>query len=91
MLVFEGKTRALEEKLLRARTRTNNKLNPHMMLSPGIEPRPLWWEASALTTEPSLLPHSFFFEFFRSSSLIGSCGSFGIASYAGCPEGHTVS
>ena len=36
--------------------RTNNKLNPHMTSSPGIEPGPHWWKASALTTAPSLLP-----------------------------------
>ena len=36
--------------------RTNNKLNPHMTPSPGIKPGPHWWEASALTTAPSLLP-----------------------------------
>ena len=31
--------------------------NPHMTPSPGIEPGPHWWEASAgLTTAPSLLP-----------------------------------
>ena len=35
---------------------TNNKLNPHMTPSPVIEPGPHWWEASALTTAPSLLP-----------------------------------
>ena len=28
-----------------------------MMTSPGIEPEPHWWEASALTTAPSLLPN----------------------------------
>ena len=28
-----------------------------MTPSPGIEPGPHWWEASALTTAPSLLPH----------------------------------
>ena len=27
------------------------------MPSPGIEPGPHWWEASALTTAPSLHPH----------------------------------
>jgi len=27
-----------------------------MMLGPGIEPGTHWWEASALTTVPSLLP-----------------------------------
>ena len=54
----EGKTGVPREKPLGARTRTNNKLNPHMTPSPGIEPRPHWWEASALTTAPSLLPIS---------------------------------
>ena len=44
------------EKPFRARTRTNNKLNLRMTLSPGIEPGPHWWEVSALTTVPSLLP-----------------------------------
>ena len=27
---------------------TNNKLNPHMASTPGVEPGPHWWEASAL-------------------------------------------
>ena len=36
--------------------RTNNKLNPHMASTPGIEPGPHGWETSALTTVPSLLP-----------------------------------
>jgi len=35
-------------KTLGARTRTNNKLNPHMTPRPGIEPGPHWWKASAL-------------------------------------------
>ena len=58
VLVFEerGKTGVPGEKPLVARTRTNNKLNPHMTPSPGIEPGPHWWETSALTTAPSLLP-----------------------------------
>ena len=51
----EGKTGVPGEKPLGARTRTNNKLNPHMTPRPGIEPGPHWWEASALTTAPSLL------------------------------------
>ena len=38
----EGKTGVPKEKPLGARTRTNNKLNPHLMRSPGIEPRPHW-------------------------------------------------
>ena len=28
-----------------------------MMLGPGIEPGPHWWEASTLTTAPILLPY----------------------------------
>jgi len=43
-------------KTLRARARTNNKLNPHMTPGLGIEPGTRWWEESALTTAPSLLP-----------------------------------
>ena len=55
MLVFKerGKPGAPGEKSLRARTRTNNKLNPHMTPSPGIEPGPYWWEVIAHTTAPS--------------------------------------
>ena len=41
---------------VRARTRPNNKFNPHVMPSPGIKPRPWPWEASPLTTILSLLP-----------------------------------
>ena len=41
----EGKTEVPGEKPLGARMRTNNKLNPHMAPSPGIEPGPHWWEA----------------------------------------------
>ena len=43
-------------KTLGAETRTNNKLNPHMTPRPGFELGPHWWEASTLTTTPSLLP-----------------------------------
>ena len=50
MLVFEERG-----KPLRAEKRTN-KLNPHMMPSLGIDPGSHWWEASALTTTPPLLP-----------------------------------
>ena len=58
MLVFEESGIKLEypEKPLGARMRTDNKLNPHKTPSPGIKPGPHWWEASALTTAPSLLP-----------------------------------
>jgi len=58
MFIFEerGKPEYLEKNLA-AEKRTNNKLNPHMMPGPGIKPGTHWWEASALTTAPSLLPH----------------------------------
>ena len=50
------KTGVPGEKRLRERERTNNKLNPPMALTPGFEPGPHWWDASALTTALSLLP-----------------------------------
>ena len=64
MLIFEeGEIGVPGEKLFREqRTRTNNKLNPHMMLSLGIEPGPLWREASALTTALFLLPALLFMQ-----------------------------
>ena len=37
--------------------KTDNILNPHVMPGPGIAPGPQWWEASALTTVPSMHPH----------------------------------
>ena len=45
----------LGEKPLRAEKRTNDKLNPQMVPSPGIHSKPHSWEPSALTTVPSLL------------------------------------
>ena len=36
-------------KTLRARMRTNNKLNPQVTQRSGIKPRPQWWEASTLS------------------------------------------
>ena len=57
MLVFvEGGKPEYQEKNHRSRDKNQQKLNPHMTSSPGIEPRPDGWEASALTTAPSLLP-----------------------------------
>ena len=49
---------AFEEsgKTSRSKERVNKKLNPHITPGPGIEPGPHWWEESALTTAPSLLP-----------------------------------
>ena len=57
VLVFRerGKPEYPEKKPLVARERTNNTLNPHMMWTPGFEPGPHWWKASALTTAPPLL------------------------------------
>ena len=52
----EGKTGVPREKPLGAKGRTNNKLNSHMAPMPGFEPGPHCWEASALTTAPSLAP-----------------------------------
>ena len=46
----ERKTGVSGEKPLRARTRTDNKLNPYMASALRFQPRPDWWEASALTT-----------------------------------------
>ena len=43
-------------KTLRAGTRTNNKLNPHVTPDPEIGPKRQRWEASALTSAPSLHP-----------------------------------
>ena len=54
--LWREENRSTRRKTLGARTRTNNKLNPHMTPGPGIEPGPHWWKASALTTAPSLPP-----------------------------------
>ena len=35
---------------------TNQELNPHMPSTPGFEPGPHCWEASALITAPPLPP-----------------------------------
>ena len=51
-----GENRSTRRKTSR-RERTNNKLNPHMASTPGFEPAPHRWEASALTTVQSLAPH----------------------------------
>ena len=57
MLVFaEGGKPENPEKNPRSREENQHKLNPLMASGPGIEPGPHWWEASALTTAPSLLP-----------------------------------
>ena len=61
----EGKTGVPGEKPLGARERTSNKLNPHMASDLGIEPGPHWWEGSALTTTPPLLPSYIIIQFLK--------------------------
>ena len=57
VLVFmEGGNQRTRRKTLGAETRINNKLNSNVTPGPGIEPGPQWWEASTLTTTPSLYP-----------------------------------
>ena len=63
----EGKTEVPGEKPLGAKERTNNKLNPHMASTTGFEPRPHWWETSALTTAPPL-PSQTWYITYRSNS-----------------------
>ena len=46
----------LEKNLSEQRREPTTKLNPHMASTPGFEPGPHWWEASALTSVPPLLP-----------------------------------
>ena len=50
--LWREENRRARGKTLGARTRTNNKLNPHVTPGPGIEPRPQRWEVSTLTTAP---------------------------------------
>ena len=51
----KGKSRVLRQKPLRAKGRTNNKLNPRMASMPGFKPGPHWGEGSALATALPLL------------------------------------
>ena len=60
--LWREENRRTRRKTLGAGTRTNNKLNPHVTPGPGIEPGPQRWEASALTTAPSLFPKLFYFQ-----------------------------
>ena len=55
--LWREENRSTRRKTLGAGTRTNNKLNSHMTLRPGIEPGSHWWEARVLTTAPSLHPY----------------------------------
>ena len=57
VLVFKEKGKPeYPEKNLLEQGREQKKLNPHMVSTPGFEPGPHWWEASALTNAPPLLP-----------------------------------
>ena len=50
----ERGNRSTLRKPIGAEKRTNKLLNPHLTPDLGKEPGPHWWEASALTTAPSL-------------------------------------
>ena len=55
--------------------RANDKLNPHMKPNPAIEPRPHWWEASALTMRHPCSPagtHQLVFAKTRLQTLVGA-------------------
>ena len=59
MLVFEDRRKPeYPEKNLSEQWRepTTNSTHMYMVSTPGFEPGPHWWEASALTTAPPLLP-----------------------------------
>ena len=62
MLVFaEGRKLEYPGKALeQGQEPTTNSTHIIMTPRPGIEPGPHWWEASALTTAPSLLPSIIF-------------------------------
>ena len=71
------KNRSTRRKPLGAGTRTNNKLNPHMIPSSRIRGHidgrrmlsPQGWEANALTTAPSLLPRVCLHNYFNKVNL----------------------
>ena len=57
VLVFEEReNQSSWRKTYQRKERTNHKLNPHMTPGPGIETGPDWWDLSALSTAPPLLP-----------------------------------
>ena len=53
---WRGEKRRTWRNTSRSKERAHNNPNPHVIPAPRIEPRPTWWEASALTTAPPLLP-----------------------------------
>ena len=62
VLVFEerGKPEYPRKNLSEQGREPTSKINPHMVSTPGVEPGPHWWEASALTTAPSLAPQNIY-------------------------------
>ena len=57
MLVFmEGGKPESPEKNPRSKDKSQQQTQPTYDTGTGIEPGPHWWKASALSTEPSLLP-----------------------------------
>ena len=78
MLVFKERGKAeYTEKNLSEQRRDLTKTSTHIMaMTPGFEPGPHWWEASALTTAPSLAPRATGRNIFCSYMflrVIGSC------------------
>ena len=53
-----GENRSTRRKTSRSWEEIQNKLNPHMASSPGIDPESHRCQASALTTAPFLLPNA---------------------------------
>lgn len=47
--ICEGRKQRSQNRTLRARTRTNNELIPHITPSLGFTPRKDWWGANNLT------------------------------------------
>jgi len=57
VLVFEERGKPeYPEKNLSEQGREPTTNSTHMASTPGVKPSPHWWEASALTTAPPLLP-----------------------------------
>ena len=57
MLIFEEKGKPeYPEKNLSEQGREPTTNSAHIWSTPGFEPEPHWWQASALTTAPPLLP-----------------------------------
>ena len=58
MLVFKDREKPeyTEKNLSEQGQEPTTKLNPQLKMSLVIKPMPHWWEASALSTVPSLLP-----------------------------------